>query len=165
MVVSQADTLSWILQKDPMSPKDKWDPYAISNYGDLFDWQPHYLFVFLSHDELFYSIKWANCHLQPCALYFFYSSHTTYSKICRLLLIHKMLVPSHNIRAYLWCHNIPNHCDVTSSYVTSSYPLFAAGVVMTPLLTSLTTTKYSWQQMADPCIVGICTAISHDTIS
>ncbi len=36
---------------------------------------------------------------------------------------------------------------------------------MIPLLMSLTTTKCTWQQIADPCIVGICTAISHDTIS
>ncbi len=56
--------------------------------------------------------------------------------MCRSLLIHKMVVPSHHIRAYL-CHNIPNHCDVTGSTVTSSCPLFAADVVMTPLLTSL----------------------------
>ncbi len=51
--------------KDPMSPKS-----AISNYGDLPDWQPHYLVWFLSHDMLFYWIKWAKCHLQPCALFF-----------------------------------------------------------------------------------------------
>ncbi len=75
------------------------------------------------------------------------------------------MVPSHHIRAYLWCHNIPNHCDVIGSSVTSSCPLFAAGIVMTPLLTSLTTTKCLWQQMADPCIVEICMAISHCTIS
>ncbi len=123
------------MRKDPLSPKDECNPSAISNYGDLPDWQPHYLVWFLSHDKLFYWIKWANSHLQPCAL-FFYSSHTTHTKMCRLLLIHKMVVPSHHIRAYLWCHNIPNHCDFTGSTVTSC-PLFDAGVVMTPLLTSL----------------------------
>ncbi len=164
MVIGQADPLSWILQKDPMSPKDEWEPFAISNYGDLSDWQPHYLVWVLSHDKLFYWIKWANWHLQPCVL-FFYSSHTTYTKMCRLLLIHKLLVPSHHIREYLACHNIPNHCDVTGSSVTSPCPLFAGGVVMTPLLTLLTKTKCSWQQMADPCIVGICTTISHGTIT
>ncbi len=74
--------------------------------------------------------------------YFFYSSHTTYKKLYRLLLIDKHLVPSHHIRTYLWCHNIPNHYDVTGRPVTSSCPLFAAGVVMTTLLTSLTTTKW-----------------------
>ncbi len=37
MVVSQADPLSWILQKDPMSPKDKLDPSAISKYVDMPD--------------------------------------------------------------------------------------------------------------------------------
>ncbi len=37
MVVSQADPLSWILQKDPMNPKDQWDPSAIPNNGDLPD--------------------------------------------------------------------------------------------------------------------------------
>ncbi len=99
MVVRQAGPLSWILRKDPMSPKD--------------------------------------------AHYFFYSSHTTYTKMCRLLLIDKMFVPSHHIRTYVWCHNIPNHGDVTGSFVTSSCTSFAAGVVMTPLLTSLTT-KCSW---------------------
>ncbi len=93
--------------------------------------------------------------------YFLYSSHTTYTKMCTLLLIDKMLMPSHHIRAYLWCHNISNHYDVIDSSVTSSCPLFAAGVVMTPLLMSLTTTKCSWQQIADPCIVGICTTIWH----
>ncbi len=164
MVVSQADSLRWILWKDPISPKDEWDPSAISNNGDLPNWQPHYLVWFLSYDKLFYWIKWANCHLQPCAQYF-YSSHTTCTKMCRLLHIHDILVSSHHISVYLWCHNIPNHCDVTGSSVTSSCPLFVAGVVMTPLLTSLTTTKCSWQQMADPCIVGICTTISHGTIS
>ncbi len=30
VVVSQADHLSWKLQKDPMSLKDNWDPSAIS---------------------------------------------------------------------------------------------------------------------------------------
>ncbi len=35
MVVNQADPLSWILQKDPMSRKDECDPSAISNYEDL----------------------------------------------------------------------------------------------------------------------------------
>ncbi len=85
------------MRKDPRSQKDEWDPSAISNYGDLPDWQPHYLVWFLSHDKLFYWIKWANCHLQSCVL-FFYSSHTTYTKMCRLLLIHKMVVPSHHIR-------------------------------------------------------------------
>ncbi len=96
---------------------------------------------------------------------FCYSNHTTYTKMCRCLLIHKMLVPSHYIRAYLWCHNIPNHCDVTGSSMTSSYPLFVADVVMTSLLTSITTTKCSWQWMTDPCIVGICTSIWHDIIA
>ncbi len=41
MVVSQADCHSWILQKDPMHPSDSWDPSAISNLGDLPDWQPY----------------------------------------------------------------------------------------------------------------------------
>ncbi len=113
--------------------------------------------------------------------YYFYSSHATYTKMCRLLLIDKILVPSHYIRAYiymmsqhsksLWCHRYL--CDIIMSIVccwcchgtiggsvTSSCPLFAAGVVMTPLLMSLTTTKCSWQQMANPSIVGICNAIS-----
>ncbi len=93
-------------------------------------------------------------------LFFFYSSHTTYTKMCRLLLIHKLLVSYHNI----FGHH-PNHCDITSSSVTSSCPLFAAGVVMTPLLMSLTTTKCSWQQMEITSIVGICTGISYSTIS
>ncbi len=66
---------------------------------------------------------------------------TTYTKMCRLLLIHKMLVSSYHIRAHLWCHNIPNHCDVTSSSVTSSCPLFAAGVVMTPFIVDVTNNK------------------------
>ncbi len=86
--------------------------------------------------------------------YFFYSSHITYTKMCRLLIIHNNVVPSYHIRVYLWCHNIPNHSDVTGSSVTSSCQLFAASVVMTPLLTSPTTTKRTWQQMADPWIVG-----------
>ncbi len=73
--------------------------------------------------------------------------------MCRLLLIDNILVLSHHITAFL-CHNIPNHCDVTGSSVTSSFPLFIVGVVVTQLLTSLTTTKCSWQHMADPCIVG-----------
>ncbi len=163
MVVSQPDPLSWILPRDPMHPRDEWDPSAISNYEDVPDWQPHYMVWFLSHDKLFYWIKWANCHLQPCAL-FCYGRHTTYTNMCRLLLIHKMLVLSHHVRAYLWYHNIPNHCDIMGSSVTWSCPLFAADVVMTPLLMSLTTTKCSQQQMADPCIVGIFTAISHGTI-
>ncbi len=63
--------------------------------------------------------------------------------MCRLLLIHKMLVPSHHIWAHLLRHNIPNHCDVIGSSVTSLCPLFDAGVVMTPVLMSLTTTKGS----------------------
>ncbi len=45
-------------------------------------------------------------------VHYFYSSHTTYIKMCRLLLYHKMVVLLHHIRAYLWCHTIPNHCDV-----------------------------------------------------
>ncbi len=158
MVVSQADPLSWILRTDSMSPKDEWDPSAISNYWDLPNWQPHYLVWFLSHDKLFYWIKRVNCHLQPCALCFFYISHTTYTKMCRLLLIHKMVVPSHHIRAYLWCHNIPNHCDVTYSTVTSLCPLFAAGVVMTPLLTSLQQQNAHGNRWQIP-------PISHGTIS
>ncbi len=52
-----------------------------------------------------YWIKWASCHLQPCAL-FLYSSCTTYTKMCRLLLINKSSVTSYHIRAYLWCHDV-----------------------------------------------------------
>ncbi len=37
VVVSQADPLSWMLWKDPMSPKDEWDPSAIFNFGNLHD--------------------------------------------------------------------------------------------------------------------------------
>ncbi len=126
-------------------------------------WVLHYMVWFLSHDNLFYWIKWADCHLQPSAL-FCYSNNTTYTKMCRLLLIHKIVVPSHHIRAYLWCHTISNHCDVKGSSVTSSCPLFAVGVIITALLMSLTTTKCSWQHMADPCIVGIWITISNGTI-
>ncbi len=69
VIVSQADPLSWILQKDRMNPKDEWDPSAISNCRGLPDWQPHYLVWFLSYDKLYYWIKWANCHMQQCALF------------------------------------------------------------------------------------------------
>ncbi len=72
MVVSQADPLSWILRKDPISQKDEWDPSSISNYRDLPDWQPHYLVWFLSHDKLFYWMKWVNCHLQPCHIHYIF---------------------------------------------------------------------------------------------
>ncbi len=122
VIVSWADPLSWILQKDPLRPKDEWNPSTIFNYRDLPDWQPHYLVWFLSLNKLFCWINWANCHLQPCALYF-YTCHTTYTKMCRLLLIHKTLVPSHHIghiydvttfqtivmsQVALWHHHV--HC-------------------------------------------------------
>ncbi len=37
VVGSQADPHSWILQKDRMSLNDEWDPFTISNSGDLPD--------------------------------------------------------------------------------------------------------------------------------
>ncbi len=94
--VSLAEPFSWILQKDHISPMDEWVSSALSNYENLPDWQPHCLIWFLCHDFLFYQLKWANHHLQLCALF----CSVVAPHICRLLLIDKISLISHNTKSF-----------------------------------------------------------------
>ncbi len=109
--------------KDPMSLKDDCDPSAIFNEWHLSDWLSH-LVWFVSHDFLFYWIKWV---VICSSVYNLYSSHTTYIQRC---------VDHYPLKIFLWHYIILGHIyDITMfQAIVMSWCPFACGVVMTPLL-------------------------------
>ncbi len=133
---------------------------------NLSDWLPHLLgLVFIPWLAILLYIEVVNCHLQIHVLVFFYSSCTTYTKMYRLSHIVNISVTWHHIRIYLWCHYIPDHSDVTGSSLWHHVDLWCCHDIIANVSQSLTTTKGSLQQIADPCIMGICTTIFLSIIS
>ncbi len=53
------------------------------------------------HPMISYFIEYNGLIVICSDVHYFYSSHTTYTEMRKILLIDKMLVPSHHIRAYL----------------------------------------------------------------
>ncbi len=133
-----------------MSPNDKWDPSAISYYGDLPGWQSHYWVWLLSHGMLLYWIKWAVYHLQTCALTFIVHVVAPHIQRC---------VDYYSLITFMWHHTKWGHIyDITTFQTIVMSQIALCDIMMSivccwccqdtfvNILPSLTTTKGSWQR-------------------